>query len=42
MLYSKENYSTAYDVAELLKYSLKSKKFKEVFEKKEYNLLSLE
>lgn len=33
-LYSKENYSTAYDVAELLKYSLKSKKFKEVFEKK--------
>lgn len=37
-LYSKENYSTAYDVAELLKYSLKSKKFKEVFEKKEYIL----
>ena len=37
-LYSKENYSTAYDVAELLKYSLKNKKFKEVFEKKEYIL----
>lgn len=37
-LYSKENYSTAYDVAELLKYSLKNKKFKEVFEKKEYVL----
>lgn len=37
-LYAKENYSTAYDVAELLKYSLKNKKFKEVFEKKDYTL----
>ncbi len=37
-LYSKENYSTAYDVAKLLKYSLKNKKFKEVFEKKDYTL----
>ncbi len=37
-LYSKKNYSTAYDVAELLKYSLKNKKFKEVFEKKDYTL----
>lgn len=37
-LYSKENYSTAYDMAKLLKYGLKNKKFKEVFEKKEYVL----
>lgn len=37
-LYSKENYSTAYDVAKLMKYALNNKKFKEVFEKKEYTL----
>ncbi len=37
-LYSKENYSTAYDMAEILKYSLKNKKFKQVFETKEYTL----
>lgn len=37
-LYSKENYSTAYDMAEILKYSLKNKKFKQIFETKEYTL----
>ena len=35
-LYDKENYSSAYDMAQILKYSLKNKKFKEVFESKEY------
>ena len=33
-LYSEKNYSTAYDIALILKYSLKNKKFKEVFKKK--------
>ena len=37
-LYSKDNYSSAYDVAEILKYSLKNKKFKQIFEAKEYVL----
>lgn len=37
-LYSEKNYSTAYDMALILKYSLKNKKFKEVFETKEYKL----
>lgn len=37
-LYSKDNYSTAYDIAKLIKYALNNKKFKEVFEKKEYTL----
>ena len=37
-LYSKDNYSTAYDMAEILKYSLENKKFKQVFETKEYIL----
>lgn len=35
-LYDKNNYSTAYDVAQILKYALKNKKFKEVFETKNY------
>ena len=37
-LYSKDNYSSEYDVAEILKYSLKNKKFKQIFEAKEYVL----
>ena len=37
-LYSKDNYSSAYDVAKILKYSLKNKKFKQIFEAKEYVL----
>lgn len=37
-LYSKDNYSSAYDVAEILKYSLKNQKFKQIFEAKEYVL----
>ena len=37
-LYSKDNYSTAYDMAEILKYALKNKKFKQIFETKEYTL----
>lgn len=35
-LYDKNNYSSAYDVAQILKYSLKNKKFKEIFETKKY------
>lgn len=35
-LYSEENYSSAYDMAQILKYALKNKKFKEVFETKKY------
>lgn len=35
-LYDKNNYSSAYDVAEILKYSLKNAKFKQVFETKKY------
>lgn len=37
-LYDENNYSSAYDMAQLLIYSLKNKKFKEVFETKEYDL----
>lgn len=37
-LYDKNNYSSAYDMAELLKYSLKNQKFKELFEAKIYTL----
>lgn len=37
-LYSKDNYSSAYDMAEILKYSLKNKKFKQIFETKDYTL----
>ena len=35
-LFNENNYSSAYDVAEILKYALKNKKFKEVFETKRY------
>lgn len=35
-LYNKNHYSSAYDLLELLKYSLKNEKFKEVFEKDTY------
>lgn len=35
-LYDEENYSTAYEVAEILKYALKNEKFKQVFETKNY------
>lgn len=35
-LYDKNNYSSAYDVAQILKYALKNKKFKEIFETKKY------
>lgn len=35
-LYSEENYSSAYDMAQILKYALKNKKFKIVFETKKY------
>lgn len=35
-LYDKDNYSSAYDIALLLKYALKNEKFKEVFETKQY------
>lgn len=35
-LYSEENYSSAYDMAQILKYALKNKKFKKVFETKKY------
>lgn len=37
-LYDKNNFSSAYDIAEILKYSLKNEKFKKVFETKEYTL----
>ena len=37
-LYDKNNYSSAYDMAELLKYALKNPKFKELFETKTYKL----
>ena len=37
-LYDEENYSSAYDVATLLKYALKNEKFKELFTAKEYIL----
>lgn len=37
-LYDKNNYSSAYDMAQILIYALKNKKFKEVFETKEYKL----
>ncbi|MDD6272870.1 MAG: hypothetical protein PUA90_05145 [bacterium] len=39
-LYDENNYSSAYDVAQILIYSLKNKKFKEIFETKEYKLSS--
>ena len=35
-LYDEENYSSAYDMAQILIYSLKNEKFKEVFEAKTY------
>jgi D-alanyl-D-alanine carboxypeptidase (penicillin-binding protein 5/6) len=35
-LYDEENYSSAYDMAQILIYSLKNEKFKEVFETKTY------
>ena len=35
-LYDKNNYSSAYDMAELLKYALKNPKYKELFETKTY------
>lgn len=35
-LYDKDNYSSAYDMAQILIYSLKNKKFKSVFETKKY------
>lgn len=35
-LYDKDNYSSAYDVAEILKYALKNSKFKEVFQTRTY------
>ena len=35
-LYSENNYSSAYDMAQILKYALKNKKFKEVFESRSY------
>lgn len=35
-LYSEENYSSAYDMAQILKYALKNKKFKKIFETKKY------
>ena len=35
-LYDENNYSSAYDIAQILKYALKNKKFKEVFESKKY------
>ena len=35
-LYDKNNYSSAYDMAQILEYSLKNKKFKEVFEARKY------
>lgn len=37
-LYDKNNYSSAYDMAELLKYALKNPKYKELFETKTYKL----
>lgn len=37
-LYDEDNYSSAYDIAQLLMYSLKNKKFKEIFETKKYTL----
>lgn len=37
-LYNEDNYSSAYDMAEILKYALKNKKFKQIFETKEYTL----
>lgn len=35
-LYDEDNYSTAYDMAQILKYSLENEKFKSVFETKKY------
>lgn len=37
-LYDEKNYSTASDVAKMLKYALKNEKFKQVFEMKEYTM----
>ena len=37
-LYSKDNYSSAYDMAQILIYALKNNKFREVFETKTYIL----
>jgi D-alanyl-D-alanine carboxypeptidase (penicillin-binding protein 5/6) len=37
-LYDKNNYSSAYDMAQILMYSLKNEKFKEVFQTKHYVL----
>ncbi len=39
-LYDKNNYSSAYDMAQLLKYALKNPKYKELFETKTYKLSS--
>lgn len=37
-LYGKNNYSSAYDMAQILMYALKNEKFKTVFETKQYKL----
>ncbi len=37
-LYSKSNYSSAYDMAQILTYALKNKKFKTIFETNNYKL----
>ena len=37
-LYDKDNYSSAYDMAQILKYSLNNPKFKTIFETMEYKL----
>jgi len=37
-LYGEENYSSAYDMAQILKYALKNEKFKKVFTTKEYTM----
>ena len=37
-LYGKNNYSSAYDMAQILMYALKNEKFKSVFETKQYKL----
>lgn len=37
-LYKDDNYSSAYDVAQILMYALKNEKFRKIFETKEYTL----
>ncbi len=37
-LYNKDNYSSAYDMAQILKYALKNDKFKEVFTTQKYTM----